>query len=69
MPTWTNIPKPSAQIYTKLAKPTNGYVLRVGMATGLLCPPTYAITRTFGNTYTNIPKPINNSWTSIPKPT
>lgn len=69
MSSWTNINKPTAQSYTSLAKPTPGFSFLAGMATGLICPPTYAINRNIGNPYTNLPKPTNNSWTSVPKPT
>jgi len=65
---WTNIPKPTNGTYTKIAKPTNGtwtsiakpganLTIRGGMATGLIMPPTYAVTRTI------------DLWTKIPKPT
>lgn len=69
MSSWTNVSKPGAQSYTGVAKPTLGFALRAGMATGLICPPTYAVTRTFGIIYTNISKPSAGSWTNISKPT
>lgn len=66
---YTDIPKPTASSYTNvgkpvtptnytnLTKPTLGYTILKGMATGLLTPPTYSVTRNFGNSYTNISKP------------
>ena len=43
--------------WINLAKPTGGAVIRVGMATGLIMPPTYAREYNVGSPWTNISKP------------
>ena len=66
---YTNIAKPTGATYTNVAKPTRGFTISVGMATGLICPPTYSLARTIGQPYTNINKPTGSSYTNILKPT
>lgn len=57
---YTNIAKPTTLFWTNLSKPSAGYyTIRAGMATGLIMPPTYAVTRTVGaGAWTNVSKPI-----------
>jgi len=64
----TPAPSPSGPNWTLLNKPQLGFTLYAGMATGLLCPPTYAVTMKKGNNYTIVNKPSTGSWTNIPKP-
>lgn len=55
---WTNISKPSGLDYTNIDKPTLGFTIAKGMATGLLISPTYATAHTNGIQWTKINKPI-----------
>lgn len=41
---WTDVSRPNAKI------------IRVGMATGLIMPPTYAVEREIGSQWTKVPK-------------
>lgn len=66
---YTKVPKPSGNVYTNLAKPSNGFTLRAGMITALIMPVTYSVTKTIGNAYTKVNKPSGNSYTKIAKPT
>ncbi len=52
---WTNVVKPSVIAATSAS-------ILAGMATGLICPPTYAITR-------SIVVPATDNWTNVNKPT
>ncbi len=65
---YTKIPKPGAQSYTNLSKPTDGSFIRAGMATGLLISLTYAKERHVNSGYTGVPKPGAQSYINIPKP-
>jgi hypothetical protein len=66
---YTKVPKPGVQVYTKPNKPTKGFTITAGMATGLIISPTYPTTQIFGKTYTNVAKPVGISYTKINKPT
>ena len=66
---YTNVAKPTGANYTNVAKPTGtGYInvakpagiglISKGMATGLICPPTYSTKYIIvAGQYTNISKP------------
>lgn len=43
--------------YTNISKPTGGFTLEQGMATGLIMPPTYAQSITYNDPYIYISKP------------
>lgn len=55
--------------YTIVSKPTDGFRIRVGMATGLLIPLTYSEEFLVGSAYTIVPKPSLNyggySWSQM----
>lgn len=43
-------------LYTNVPKPAGGVTIAVGMATGLVMPPTYATSHVVGDKWTKIPK-------------